>query len=238
MKTIGFFGDSFCCIESNKHSETNNYETYIRLIKKHYNCEIVNLGIAGSGVWDLYLNQIKPFIESNTIPDVSVFIYSVPGRLFNREVRNLNKPYLSIREITEHSLPHWEAAKLYYEYLYDEEKEVTEWIAILQYLNNNVFTNWPKDKKIIHMWATAGYNYYNTSNNSDEYIIDDIQYAVDWNSGVEVRPPLMYLSKVHIWPTLEIPNHLGNKENNEALAKIIIDIIDNYKPNTIYQYAE
>ena len=88
MTTIGFFGDSFCNRETNEHSMSHDYETYIRQVKNYYNADIVNLGFGGSSIWDLYLNQLKPFIEQP--PDITVCVWTNAGRLYHRECRSLH----------------------------------------------------------------------------------------------------------------------------------------------------
>ena len=83
---IGFFGDSFCAVEK---KEPNEYETYIHKLKKHYNAEIVNLGIPGSSIYDVILLQFKQFYAGNNVPDVCIFTWTHYSRLFNRTKRNI-----------------------------------------------------------------------------------------------------------------------------------------------------
>jgi hypothetical protein len=242
---IGFFGDSFCTKEYNEHSEEHGYDTYIRQIKKHYNASIVNLGAGGSSVWDLYLQQLKPFIENNNIPDVSIFAWSHSGRLYHPIARSIHhtsglagfnkekykwyakvypdKPNFFKKEI-------WEAAKHYYMYLYDEEKEFLEYVSFLQYLDNNVFSKWPKDKKIIHTWSFGERTAKEEKENPEYW--KTVNYPHAWKTGTEIRPPLMYLSAKNKWPEYPMldnrPNHISGQEDNKFLANQIINAIDNY----------
>ena len=85
---IGFFGDSFCADKWN--SINNDYNTYISMIEKHYDADIVHLGVGGSSVGDLILLQLTPFINQNIIPDVCVFCWTEPHRLFHRNIRKIN----------------------------------------------------------------------------------------------------------------------------------------------------
>ena len=84
---IGFFGDSFVYELSNPHSWYYNYVTYLKLIKDHYNAEVVNLGVGGSSYWDSIIKQFPP--HENNLPDVCVFCWTDSGRVYHPTVRNL-----------------------------------------------------------------------------------------------------------------------------------------------------
>jgi hypothetical protein len=246
ITTIGFFGDSFCNKESNQHSDENNYETYIRQLLRAKGYELVNLGMGGSSVWDLYLNQLKPCIDSNSIPDISVFAWTNSGRLFHRIARSLNhtsalaghnkKKEADFKKLFPNQANFfdkdvWDAAKQFYLYLYDSEKEDIEYVAFLQYLDNNVFNKWPENKKIIHLWSFGEWDFIK------QYNVNDITYVHRWVNGVEIRPPLMSLSaKLPTYPILDDrPNHISGQENNKLISDAIISGIDNYQSgNLIY----
>ena len=79
---IGFFGDSFCAdLQSG---------TYLQLLATHYGADVVNVGYGGSSIWDVLLLQIDPFIKKNNIPDICVFVWTEPTRLFHQVLRNIN----------------------------------------------------------------------------------------------------------------------------------------------------
>jgi hypothetical protein len=89
-KTIGFFGDSFCSEIRNHHSIWYNYDTYMKKLADHYDATVVNVGHGGCSIWDTLLLQLNPLIEKNEVPDICVFVWTIPGRLFNRKIRRLN----------------------------------------------------------------------------------------------------------------------------------------------------
>ena len=241
---IGFFGDSFCNHESTAHSDKNGYETYIRQVKNHYNADIINTGHGGSSIWDLYLLQLKPLIDKNEIPDVTVCVWTSYGRLFHRVTRGIH--YSAGLEGYNHKkaehfkklLPElatnffkkevWDAAQAFYLNLYDTEKEELEHVSFIQYLDNNVFSNWPTNKKLIHLWSFGKYN---------EDTSVPAEYPHTFKNGVELRPPLFYISAKEGWKNYPIiddrANHLGTQESNNIVANAIIKAIDNYEPHNL-----
>lgn len=237
-KTIGFFGDSFCAERINHHSLYYKYNTYMDLLAKHYNADIVNVGKGGSSVYDTILIQLKPFIDNNTVPDICVFVWTNSGRLFNRQVRRINhksalthKP--SLFNIFEHSI--WKAAKQYYEQLYDQEKEDLEYVALLNYVDNILLEQLPSTTKIVHLWSfgiTTRWHEHNLRPST-------IEYPHTWKRGSEIRPALlslsMYDNRQEILHVDHRCNHLDGQMKNDAVFNWIKLGIDN--PNSFWDYS-
>jgi hypothetical protein len=123
-------------------------------LEEYYNLKTVNVGRGGSSVWDLILNQYKP-LEHN-LPDICVFVWTKPGRLYHKTERSLSighvmKPKIYSYNIFRKSI--WDAAKAYYTYLYDHDKETLEYKAILKYFDEEVLSN--VSSKIVHLWSTG-----------------------------------------------------------------------------------
>lgn len=256
MKTIGFFGDSFCAKEYNQHSIDNNYKTYIQQTCERLNIKLTSLGYGGSSVWDLYLMQLKPVIDKNELPDVSVMVWSHEGRLFHRIARSIhhasaangynkekekwflktfpNQPNFFQKEI-------WEAAKEYYLHIYDDEKEHIEYLAFLQYLDNNIFSKWPEDKKLIHMWSFGIADRMEMVNNKN-FDISTVGYPHDRRHGLEIRPALMCITSKEKWdkyPVLDDrPNHLGNHLNNKLVSDMLVEAIEMNKQNSVLNFTD
>ena len=233
-KTIGFFGDSFCSEGSSPHSILNRYKTYINLLANHYDAKVVNLGHGGSGVWDTLLIQLQPFIKTNTVPDICVFVWTIPGRLFNRQVRRLNSTDVKHKFRIRHR-DVWNAAEEFYEHLYDREKEYFEHLSCLRYIDDVVLPQLPSTTKIVHLW-TAG--------NAEDWTTDGVRpsrttYPYQWKHGSEVRPSLLGLSlydnDISILKSDKRPNHLEGKFKNETLFNWIKLAIDN--PNSFWDYT-
>ena len=237
LTTIGFFGDSFCALENNEHSTKHDYKTYIEQLVSHYNAEILNLGIGGSSVWDLYFNQLLPLIKKNTVPDICVFVGTHSGKLFHRTSRSLhasaalkgfNKEKFDWFAKTYPNENYnffdknvYEAAKEYYLHLYDQEKEDLEHIAQLQYIDNNVLNMLPTTTKIVHMWAFGSNNF----SKDNGWHPDNISYPHKWKHGITIHPCLMSLSiSNYPWPVYPIsderPNHLEGDKNQLVFESI------------------
>lgn len=236
-KTIGFFGDSFCAETFNHHSLFHNYKTYISLLAKHYDAEIVNLGHGGSSVWDTVLLQLNPLIEKNEVPDICVFVWTLPGRLFHRKVRRINSgdalhPTLHTYNPLYKNI--WRAAKEYYTYLHDYDLADIQHEAALRYIDQVVL---PKiaDKQIVHLWSagkTVGWEL-------DSFRPANTQYHHTWIHGSEIRPSLsslsLYDSSLDVLGKDHRTNHLDGKFKNETIFKWIKLAIDN--PNSFWDYS-
>lgn len=156
-KTIGFFGDSFCAEASNLHSMMNRYKTYMELIATQYDATIVHVGHGGSSVWDALLLQLQPMIDAGTVPDICVFVWTMPGRLFHRKVRRINSsdtvnPQLHTFNPLYYKV--WQAAKQYYQHLSDPAKEDLEYLAALKLIDDN-YLPLLKGKQIVHLWSSG-----------------------------------------------------------------------------------
>lgn len=214
MKSIGFYGDSFCADLENDHSKTNNYDTYIKMLSK--DATIVNLGLGGSSVWD---NILLQFQEDN-LPEVCIFVWTEPDRLFHRKHRNLN--WFSINNDNfKDSEPLLHSAVLkYYSQLHDFEKHKIECSALLYYFDNVVLSKY-KNTKFIHMWSFK----------------DSIYHR--WSNGVEIRPALIELS---VKDSDDLPrrdrraNHIEGQEKNSLLYNVIKDAIENYENGRLINY--
>ena len=234
-KTIGFFGDSFCAESYNHHSIFYNYKTYISLLANHYDAKIVNLGQGGTSVWDTLLLQLNPLIDNNIVPDICVFVWTIPGRLFSRKIRRLNSTDVKTKlRFTNKQV--WNAAEQFYEHLYDKEKEQVEHVAILRYIDQMILPTLPSTTKIVHLW-TAG----NTKEWSKEGIRpNNTSYPHTWQCGSEIRPSLLSLSlydnNISVLNTDHRANHLDGDFKNKMLFNWIQLAVDN--PNSFWDYTK
>ena len=150
--TIGFYGDSFCCETSTPHSIAKGYETYIAKLKKHTGAKIVHLGEGGSSVWDVVLQQFNPA----DVPDVCIFCWTDSSRLYNKKIRNMTYGSIKdkkLKDITLLELFHRgiiNAAKHYYNNLYDPDKHQLEYKSLLYYFDKeNVEGHYDKNGKSV-----------------------------------------------------------------------------------------
>jgi len=217
---IGFFGDSFCSCATHP---AYSFTTYIKLLQDHYHAEIVNLGQGGSSIYDLLILQLTPFIKSNTVPDVCVFTWTEPHRVFHREIRTITAATATSTDPD----PVIQAAKHYYLNLEDSELDELKYRATLHYVDNVMLPALPSTTKIVHLWSFGlPYNY--EYRNPDSFAPGKVQYYHTWKNGVEIRPPMMVLaSEGHKIEDLDDrPNHLIGQEKNNRMFEIIKQAID------------
>jgi hypothetical protein len=231
---IGFFGDSFVMEESNPHSWYHNYDTYIRRLKKHYNADIVNLGIGGSSYWDLMLKQFPPFLDN--LPDVTVFCWTDSSRIYDPEVRNINMWTASTNLIKDFQLnkllkyKKYKAAKDFFEHLHDHDKADREMVSALYYFDREVLAPIQDKTKIIHLWSFGkGIDW----ERKNVYTPDNVKYLYRWQTGVELRPSLKCFSPIGTLTDNDnlSANHLGSEENNSLVFNLIKNAIDDHSNN-------
>jgi hypothetical protein len=210
---IALFGDSFCCENSG----------YIAKLADHYKADIVSLGHAASSVWDLLLVQFKKYQEADKYPDVCIFIWTAPGKLYHRKHRNLNIGSVAESGQTKFH-PVWRAAKEYYAHLSDAEKEDLEYCACLHYFDTVVLPSIPHTTKIVHLWSFGKIEKF-----SDTVFDPAIaQYYHTWQTGAEVRPPLACISLLDscLEEMAGASNHLDTNAKNELVFDMIRQAID------------
>lgn len=252
METIGFFGDSFCEHLNNQHSIDNNYKTYMELCRDNLGLKIVNMGMGGSSIYDVVLKQLNPLIKSNSVPDVCVFFWTIPQRLYHPVCRSIHlasalagynskkeawfsKTYPN--ETNWFSKDIWDAAQQYFMHLYDEEKSQLEYVSFLQYIDNNIL---PKlNSKIIHLWSIGNVNDWELNS----FKPDNINYVHDWSHGVEVRPSLMSISAVNgntfKYPIIDDrPNHLDGQLKNDMVFDYIAQALNHYEDSNLLDYTD
>jgi hypothetical protein len=242
VKSIGFFGDSFC-----EHLYHGEYKTYMELLKDRYSAEVVNIGMGGSSVWDLLIMQLNPLVNADKIPDVCVICWTIPARLFHRTCRSIHlskalsgydkqkdqwfaKTYPGVDNWFSKEI--WDAAQQYFLHLRDQEKEELEYIAAIRYIDQTVLSVLSKKCKIINLWSFATPSTWDR----DGFKPENISYPYEFTHGVELRPPLISLScsgetgSTFLFPMIDTrANHLEG-DKNVFLAELISQHIDNYVP--------
>jgi hypothetical protein len=241
IKTIGFFGDSFCAEYNNFHSKWKNYKTYIELLSAHYDAEVVGLGLGGSSVWDALMLQLDPLIKENRVPDVCVFVWTTPDRLFHRSVRRINcgdamNPKLHTFNPFDWKI--WRAAKYYYQHLWDVEQHNLSYKAILHYVDTVIIPQLPKGTKVINLWSMGQA----PSWENDGFHPKKVDYLHNWTNGVEIKPPLLSVSiadsDLSILQVDKRANHLEGVNNNQLIFEWIKNAIDNYENGNKFDYSD
>lgn len=232
MKTIGFFGDSYCAVNNDLSCfapEYQNIQTYISLLATKYNLEITNLGYPGSSVYDCLLLQFDPLRLSNTLPDVTVFVWTDPGRLFHRTIRDIN---FGTSQQSKHLGSEWEAAYLYYKELHDFDLSKFQCQSVMYYYDHAILPEIVDKTKIIHVWGFGEFIGKKFDRNKP-LNSKDLEYGYRWKTGTEIRPALSTLSVTGIDPG---PNHIGSQEQNNIACDWISTAIDNYENGKLLEF--
>mgnify|MGYP006270819747 CR=1 FL=1 len=232
-QTIGFFGDSFCEHLSNSHSIKHQYQTYIEKTVNYFNADLVNLGQSGGSIWDLWLLQLNPLLIKNAIPDICVFVWTDPFRLYHTRVRNMNMASVILVK-PDNNFKIWNAAKEYYKYLLDEDQRILEYETALYYFDNIILPSLPPTTKIIHLWS---FGYAKVTKNG-LFDPEKVRYLYNWKNGFEIRPALMEVSLINSSVDLSMhfdhPNHIADDFRNQIVFEWIRDAIDNYKNTCVH----
>ena len=229
MKTIGFFGDSYCAIAKipEVYKEYTDLKTYVTLVSEKYKLRIVNLGQPGSSIYDSLLLQFDPFLKRKQFPDVCVFVWTDPHRIFHRTNRKIN---FGTAHDPSNTSADWEAARSYYKELYYPELEHLRYVSALYYYDHVIFPKIPNNVKLIHLWS---FGEYPDTAPTKKVNPNDIRYAYRWNTGVEIRPSLVTMSRCILDKS---PNHIGVQEKNDILSDRISMAIDNYANGKLLEF--
>ena len=78
MKTIGFFGDSFCA--------NNQPESWCNILQQRLGCDrIRHFGEPGRSIWSVFF-KFNELIRKNRVPDIAIFCWTEPYRLYHPEL--------------------------------------------------------------------------------------------------------------------------------------------------------
>jgi hypothetical protein len=139
MKTIGFFGDSFCA--------SNQPESWCNILQEKLGANRIRwFGNTGKSIWSVFF-QFNKLIEQNRVPDISIFCWTEPHRLYHPEL------ILSIgTEPLEGVDPNvYKALDDYWKYLHNIEKSEMSYEYALKYYDQNILSK--LDKQIVQMWS-------------------------------------------------------------------------------------
>jgi hypothetical protein len=178
-----------------------------------------------------------PLFENN-LPDVCIFCWTDPSRIYHPKVRNIGV-WTTMKRVWKdmhytHLLNYKEyrAAKDYFTYLYDPTKSHQEMVSSFYYYDREVLAKLQNKTKIIHLWS---YGVTNKWEEENPYYPSNINYIYRWQSGTEIRPSLKCFSAIgKTTPNDNMSaNHLGSTLNNKLVANMIIEAIDNHRNGSL-----
>ena len=140
MKTIGFFGDSFCA--------SNQPESWCNILQQKLGAQRIRwFGEPGRSIWSVFF-RFNELIAQDTVPDISIFCWTEPYRLYHQNL------VLSANTIPKEGVdPNvYKALDNYWKYLHSYEKDELAYEYALKYYDQNVLSKL-KDKIIVQMWS-------------------------------------------------------------------------------------
>ena len=140
MKTIGYFGDSFCA--------SDHHTSWCCLLAEQLQRQPVNFGQQGGSVWKTFLT-IERMQKEGTLPDTMFFCYTEPYRLYHPELQ-LSQGSEPLEE--KHN-EIYRAANLYYTHLRNHEKDDLAYRYALQWFDREVLKPLEPKHEIIQMWS-------------------------------------------------------------------------------------
>ena len=139
MKSIGFFGDSFCA--------SNKSESWCNILQKKLGCSRPRwFGNPGKSIWSVFF-QFNKLIKQNKVPDISVFCWTEPYRLYHPKlILSANtEPLEGVDSNVYKTLDN------YWKYLHSTEKSEMSYEYALKYYDQNILSK--VDKQIVQMWS-------------------------------------------------------------------------------------
>ena len=139
MKTIGFFGDSFCA--------SNQPESWCNILQEKLGCERPRwFGQPGRSIWSTFMH-FNHLIKMDRVPDVNVFCWTEPYRLYH--------PSLILSANTEPlegvDPKVYQALEDYWKYLHNYDKDEMSYEYSIRYYDEHVLSQ--VKGEVIQMWS-------------------------------------------------------------------------------------
>ena len=139
MKTIGYFGDSFCA--------SKRKESWCHLLKDKIGADkIISFGNPGKSIWSVFF-QYNKLIEQNAVPNISIFCWTEPYRLYHpKHTLSANSQPL---EGVDPDV--YKALDEYWIHLHNYDKDEMAYKYSLKHYDQNILSK--VDSEIIQMWS-------------------------------------------------------------------------------------
>ena len=139
MKTIGFFGDSFCA--------SNQTESWCNILQEKLGANKIRwFGNPGTSIWSVFF-QYNKLIEQKQTPDISVFCWTEPYRLYHPKlVLSANTEPLEGVDVNV-----YKTLDNYWKYLHNYDKDEIAYDYALKYYDTQILSK--VDSEIIQMWS-------------------------------------------------------------------------------------
>ena len=139
MKSIGFFGDSFCA--------SNQPESWCNILQKKLGADRIRwFGNPGKSIWSIFF-QYNNLIKENKVPDISIFCWTEPYRLYHpKHILSANTEPL---EGVDPKL--YKALDDYWIHLHNYDKDEMAYEYALKHYDQNILSK--VDSTIVQMWS-------------------------------------------------------------------------------------
>lgn len=139
MKTIGFFGDSFCA--------HNSAESWCNILTRKLGIDRPRwFGKSGASIWDVFF-KYNDLIMKGKVPDISIFCWTEPYRLYHKEyVLSLN-----VEPDPDADPKMYEALDYYWKYLQHQYKDEMAYEYALKYYDQHVLSK--VNSQVVQMWS-------------------------------------------------------------------------------------
>ena len=139
MKTIGFFGDSFCA--------DDRPESWCNILQERLGCQRIRyFGEKGRSIWSVFFT-FNHLIKTGRVPDISVFCWTEPYRLYHPElVLSAN-----VQNDGSRDPKIYQALDDYWKYLHCYDKDELAYEYALKYYDQHVLSK--IDSRVVQMWS-------------------------------------------------------------------------------------
>ena len=139
MKTIGFFGDSFCA--------SNQPESWCNILQEKLGANRIRwFGNPGRSIWSVFFEYNK-LIEQNAVPDISIFCWTEPYRLYHpKHILSANTQPL---EGVDPNM--YKALDEYWIHLHNYDKDEMAYEYALKHYYQNILSK--VNSEIVQMWS-------------------------------------------------------------------------------------
>ena len=139
MKSIGFFGDSFCA--------SNEPDSWCNILQTKLGCDRIRwFGKPGRSIWSVFF-QFNKLIEQDRIPDISIFCWTEPYRLYHPElILSANtQPLEGVDPNVYKTLDN------YWKYLHNYDKDEMAYEYAIKHYDQNILSK--VNSEIVQMWS-------------------------------------------------------------------------------------
>ena len=197
MKTIGFFGDSFCA--------SNQPESWCNILQEKLGANRIRwFGNPGKSIWSVFF-QFNKLIEQNRVPDICIFCWTEPYRLYHpKHILSANTQPL---EGVDPKI--YKALDDYWVHLHNYDKDEMAYEYALKHYDQNILSK--VDSNIVQMWSFRPFETVNKDAGiklTTGTFIDESMFAFSKSAGEKDG-----------WGIGKI-NHMTEEQNKEWANKV------------------